>query len=179
MPDPIQKRRRIGAAVFASAAALALAGCSVAPGDRAAGASAGRVEVGLLECQLTDEGGTILASERQFDCIFDPTEIGRPLEGYKAVFDRFGLDLSLTRSETIRWGVIAPASLAETGVLAGRYVGVAGDVSVGPGLGARVLVGGVDQSIALQPISIAKRDGLGASLGFETLTLTVAEPPAS
>jgi hypothetical protein len=51
------------------------------------------------------------------------------------------------------------------GALAGRYGGVAASAAVGPGLGANVLVGGMQKSIALQPLSVQGMLGLNVAAG--------------
>jgi Protein of unknown function (DUF992) len=69
------------------------------------------------------------------------------------------------------WSVVAPTVGPPRGALAGLYVGASGDVTVGGGIGANVLFGGSDRSIALQPLSIQGQTGLDLTLGVSGLEL--------
>ena len=68
------------------------------------------------------------------------------------------------------WAVIAPGSV-KRGALAGDYGGASGSASVGVGLGANVLVGGLDKSIALQPLSVQGQTGINLAVGAAGLKL--------
>jgi hypothetical protein len=54
----------------------------------------------------------------------------------------------------------------------GRFVGASGDVAVGVGVGANVLVGGTRRSVSLQPLSVEGRVGVNLALGVAAMTLT-------
>jgi hypothetical protein len=56
-----------------------------------------------------------------------------------------------------------------TGVLAGEYVGASGGVSLGVGVGANVLFGGSNHTVALQPLSVEGQAGINVSLGVSEL----------
>jgi len=51
------------------------------------------------------------------------------------------------------------------GAPAGEYVGVSGDIGIGVGSGANVLVGGSGRTFALQPVSLEGSVGLNVVLG--------------
>jgi hypothetical protein len=57
------------------------------------------------------------------------------------------------------------------GTLSNTYAGVSGDAAIGIGLGANVLVGGSNRSIALQPLSVQAEAGLNLALGVAGLEL--------
>ncbi len=57
------------------------------------------------------------------------------------------------------------------GSLAGHYGGVTGEVEIGLGLGANVLLGGSNKQVALQPLSITGGIGLNVAAGIASLTL--------
>jgi Protein of unknown function (DUF992) len=69
------------------------------------------------------------------------------------------------------WAVLAPTNGVSPGALAGKYVGVSGDASLGVGGGANVLVGGSHRSVALQPVSVTGNVGINLALGVAGLTL--------
>lgn len=154
------------------AAALIAAACPAAAGDGATPDAGGKVELGYLACELLSDDGNVVVSEQQFACAFSPAGADRPDERYIATFSKFGIDLSKTEAETIRWLVLASADRFEPGLLVGRYVGVAADIALGKGVGARALVGGLHDSVTLQPLSLSTQDGIGVSLAFESMELT-------
>ncbi len=72
------------------------------------------------------------------------------------------------------WGVFAPSSDVRPGALQGDYAGATASATVGVGLGANVLVGGLDKSIALQPLSVEGNRGLNVAAGVGAISLTSA-----
>ncbi|MGB9657775.1 MAG: DUF992 domain-containing protein, partial [Pseudolabrys sp.] len=59
-------------------------------------------------------------------------------------------------------------------MLAGKYVGATAEASIAAGLGANVLVGGSDRTIALQPLSVQGQAGLNVAAGVAELILRPA-----
>jgi Protein of unknown function (DUF992) len=57
---------------------------------------------------------------------------------------------------------------------AGNYGGASAEATVGAGLGANVLVGGSDRTIALQPLSVQGQTGLNVAAGVTELILRPA-----
>lgn len=167
--------RRLTTSILAAASVAALGATAYAAGGEA-NDEAGRIEVGLLECDMTSNGGNIIVSEATYACVFDPAEVGYATEAYTAVISKFGLDLSKTDEETIAWAVLAPAEKYADGVLEGGYAGVSADASVGAGVGVKALVGGLEDSIALQPLSVSTQKGVGVALGVESMELTYQGP---
>ena len=70
------------------------------------------------------------------------------------------------------WGVLASGGAIQRGALTGRFVGVSGDISVGVGAGANILIGGTARSVSLQPLSLEGQLGLNLAIGVAGLTLT-------
>jgi di/tricarboxylate transporter len=70
--------------------------------------------------------------------------------------------------------VIAPTTDIAKGALAGTYGGVTGGAAVGVGAGANVLVGGMQRSIALQPVSLEGTTGLNVAAGIGSMELKTA-----
>ncbi len=58
------------------------------------------------------------------------------------------------------------------GALDGDYVGVSASATVGVGLGANALIGGLDKSVALQPLSVSGEKGLNVAAGVGAISLT-------
>jgi Protein of unknown function (DUF992) len=67
--------------------------------------------------------------------------------------------------------VVAPTNGLHRGALAGTYVGINADASLGLGAGAKVLVGGSHRTISLQPLSVSGQVGVNLALGVAGLTL--------
>jgi hypothetical protein len=81
-----------------------------------------------------------------------------------------GLDIGITTGGVIIWTVFADSS-RHTGMLAGKYTGATAEVSVAAGLGANVLVGGSNRTVALQPLSLQGQVGLDVAAGVGELDL--------
>jgi hypothetical protein len=58
--------------------------------------------------------------------------------------------------------------------LSGTYAGASAEATVGAGLGANVLVGGSNRSVALQPVSVQGQAGLNVAAGVTQLELRAA-----
>jgi hypothetical protein len=69
--------------------------------------------------------------------------------------------------------VFAPGKI-DHGALAGVYVGATADAAIGVGLGANVLVGGFEKSIAFQPLSVEGEAGLNVAIGIGEVELAAA-----
>lgn len=154
-------RTAIAAASFA-AAALAIA--PTAPAD----AQPTRIQVGSLNCSLSSSVGLVVGSQRNVACIFHTDNV--PDESYQGTLTRVGLDLGATSGGKIVWAVFAGTNRF-TGMLNGNYVGASGEASIAIGLGANVLVGGSNNSVALQPLSVQGQFGLNIAAGVSKLYL--------
>ena len=150
-----------------AAAALVLAVTSVDP------AAAQRVRIGVLTCDVSGGLGLIIGSQKQLSCTYAPDGPG-PQEVYSGSITRFGLDIGVTTGGVMVWGVFTDSS-AGPGFLAGDYIGATGEATVAAGLGANVLVGGSNRSVALQPLSVQGQTGLNIAAGVGALELHYAQ----
>jgi hypothetical protein len=112
----------------------------------------------VLTCDVSAGIDLIIASQKQISCAFAPQGPGRR-EDYDGYIAKYGLDLGLTSGRFMVWSVFTE-TVAGPGFLAGDYYGASGEVTVAAGLGANVLVGGSNRTVALQPISISGQRGL-------------------
>jgi len=123
---------------------------------------------------LTGSGGAgtglILGSKKSYECTYAPAS-GAPRESYSASITKIGLDLGVTSESVIVWTVLASTDAIQTRGLAGNYAGATADVAIGIGGGAKVLVGGSDNSIVLQPLSVQGQTGLNLAVGVAELTI--------
>ena len=131
-----------------------------------------RVKVGALTCDISAGMGVIIASKKNVVCAYTPVAPG-PREVYTGSITKFGLDIGATSGGRMVWTVYAPTTEIH-GALAGDYVGASGEATVGVGLGANVLVGGSNRTIALQPVSFQGQTGLNVAVGVSGLTLEPA-----
>lgn len=150
------------ALMLAAFAAMATPWQPVAAADKS-------VEIGQLTCRQIDRTNLVLFSSATFSCSFDP--ISGENEAYIGAVSKVGVDLTDDRIETIVWYVFAPSATKAVGALAGDYYGVSADASLGAGIGGKVLVGGLDESIALQPAAVSGTQGVGLAAGIEQFKL--------
>ena len=125
------------------AAAFALAVGSIDP------AAAQRVKAGVLTCDVSAGIGFIIGSQKTVSCVFAPEPAG-PQQVYSGSISKFGLDIGVTSSGVMIWGVFTDSMGPNPGFLAGDYFGATGEVTIAAGLGANVLVGGSNRTVALQ-----------------------------
>ena len=69
------------------------------------------------------------------------------------------------------WTVIGPSNGISRGALEGTFAGVSANASIGVGAGANALVGGFQNSIVLQPLSVQAQTGLNVAAGVAGLRL--------
>jgi hypothetical protein len=151
----------LAAAIFTTMAA------SIAGVD--AQAQAQRVQVGVLECRGGASVGFIVGSVTHLGCVLRVD--GMPEDRYIATIRKVGLDLGITQESALAWGVFAPVARLGPGDLSGDYVGAQGSATLGVGVGGNVLVGGSNNSIALQPLSVQGQVGVNVAAGLESLEL--------
>jgi hypothetical protein len=142
-----------------AALAASVASANAMPPERA----------GILQCQGGQNVGFVVGSVTSLECMFQSE--GRRPEPYTATVRRFGLDIGVTEQTQFSWAVNAPTSRVGRGELAGSYGGVGANASVGIGGGGNFLLGGPQNSYALQPISVQGQTGLNVAAGVAGLEL--------
>jgi len=127
------------------------------------------VKVGSLTCNISGGFGFIFGSEKAMKCTYAPNAGGG--EHYTGTFSKYGIDIGYANSAVLVWGVVAPTSDVRPGSLEGDYAGATAGATIGIGLGANVLIGGFDKSIALQPLSVQGNTGLNVAAGVGVISL--------
>jgi len=140
----------------------------------ATSAMAERAEVGMLECRGASQQ-FIVGSVTNMQCLFRPSAGGRP-QPYDAQIRRVGLDIGWNQSTVLAWSVFAP-NRPGPGALSGTYVGPSANATLGVGIGANVLWGGSNHTVALQPLSGQGQIGLGIVGGISAMEMRAHEPP--
>jgi hypothetical protein len=128
-----------------------------------------RVQVGILECRGGASIGFVVGSVTNLGCVLRAD--GVPEDRYIATIRKVGLDLGITQESALAWGVYAPVARLGPGDLSGDYAGAQGSATLGVGVGGNVLVGGSNNSIALQPLSLQGQVGINVAAGLESLEL--------
>ena len=136
----------------------------------AAPASAGKLQLGTLDCTI--DGGTayIVASNKGVSCVFRPYHHG-PSEIYTGVISKIGVDLGQTHQGQLVWAVFAATRDRDAGDLAGSYYGVNAEASLVTGGGANLLVGGFDSAFMLEPLSVQAQTGVNLAVAVTSLEL--------
>ena len=152
-------RLAMGAAVLAAGALAAALPAQAAD----------NVKAGILTCNVASGWGFVFGSSRDLKCNYTP----KPgvFEHYSGNITKFGVDIGYTTGGVIVWAVLAPTSTPAPGSLAGSYAGGTASAAVGVGVGANALVGGMDKSFALQPLSLEGMQGLNVAAGIASMTL--------
>ncbi|HTZ78655.1 MAG TPA: DUF992 domain-containing protein [Stellaceae bacterium] len=140
----------------------------------AASRAEGGVKVGILTCNVSSGWGFVFGSSRELNCTYSPGGTGAKVERYAGTISKWGIDIGYQQSAVIVWAVFAPTANVAPGALAGDYGGVTAGASIAVGLGANVLIGGSNQQIALQPLSVEGNQGLNVAAGIAAITLKTA-----
>lgn len=160
--------RKASQAVLSGAiAALALAAVSTLPADSQP--REGYLQAGTLNCDISAGIGLIVGSQKKVTCLFMPVN-NAPQEVYIGFIRKLGLDIGATAGSQMIWAVYAPTT-SEFAGLAGTYAGASAEATVGAGLGANILVGGSNQTVTLQPLSVQGQVGLNIAAGVASLEL--------
>jgi len=126
-------------------------------------------QAGTLNCDVSAGIGLVIGSRREVNCLFTPSYPAPP-EQYVGAITKVGLDLGVTGGGQLVWAV-QMSTTRRRGVLAGSYAGASAEASALIGLGANVLVGGNDRSVALQPLSVQGQVGINVAAGIAEISL--------
>ncbi|PWB83519.1 MAG: DUF992 domain-containing protein [Methylocystaceae bacterium] len=135
--------------------------------------------VGVLQCSLSGGVGMIIVENQALDCVYQD-ESGAPPSHYIGRLTNVGANIGVSGPGELVWAVVAATGVVGPGALAGDYAGAQGSVSIGAGPGGAVLVGGSDQTVSLQPVSVQIGTGLNVSAGIGNVSLQympVTPPP--
>ena len=150
--------------ILALAAAAAVTTLTIAPAT-----AKDRINAGVLVCNAGASIGFIIESKQELRCTFTPAD-NSPPQYYAGTIQNIGMELGVTGGGVMTWGVLAVQKGVAPGQLAGTYAGASGNVALGVGVGANVLVGS-GNSFALNPVSVSGNVGASLALGVAGLTL--------
>lgn len=132
-----------------------------------------KVEVGVLECRGGATEGFIVGAVVHLRCVLRIN--GTPEDRYVATIQKVGLDVGFTESTTLMWKVFAPVAQPGRGDIAGIYIGADAMAAAIVGVGGNVLLGGSNNNIALQPVSVQATTGVIVAAGLERMELRPGE----
>jgi hypothetical protein len=151
---------------------LAIVAAGVATGALLLGTpTQAAVETGQLACTVGGGPGLIIGSSRPLNCTFSGPS---GPEHYVGSISKLGVDLGYLSGGQMLWGVVAGTAYPGPGSLAGSYTGATASAAVGAGIGANALIGGLNRSFTLQPVSVEGQSGLDVSGGVATVNLQYA-----
>jgi len=128
-------------------------------------------KVGALECFVDAGGSYIVGSTKDVSCVLYG-EDDEALEHYVGELTKYGVDIGFTEESLMVWDVfVATGKTYAPGSLAGNFAGASANASVAFGLGASILIGGLGESFALQPVQIAQQKGINIAIGITRMQL--------
>ena len=157
----------LGACLTVGAATIAAAQTPPKPGATQSAGKSG-ANAGSLTCNVAGGVGFVFGSSKNLSCLF--TRTNGVAERYTGTIKRYGVDIGFTKEAQIVWLVFAPGSIAP-GSLAGSYAGATASATVGVGAGANVLIGGSNDQVTLQPVSVEGSVGLNVAAGIAAVDL--------
>ena len=132
-----------------------------------------KAEVGVVTCKYIpgSKVNLLIHSSASFDCVFDHGGTKEYYNGEAGI--GLGLDLQWSNESTMAYTVMASTgkTIDWSVALNGTYTGGKASAALGVGVGAAVLVGGGDESVALVPLALEGGTGVGASAGVGYLSL--------
>ena len=137
------------------------------------------LELGQLDCTVVpgSRRNLIISSTALVDCTFRPAS-GSTTRYQGETGIGLGIDLSTRTDDRFSFLVLTAQSAApdfDRHPLTGRYYGAEATISLGAGVGAKVLVGGSNQQFTLAPIGGQATRGTGISAGAGYLYLEPAQ----
>ncbi len=136
----------------------------------AAPAQAAGVKVGTLTCDVEAGWGYVLGSQKDLSCVFKSATNGTVAK-YTGDVTKLGVDIGYTNAGVLVWSVVAPSKDMQADALEGSYGGVTAGATAVVGGNLNLLVGGLDKSITLQPLSVEGNSGLSITAAVGAMEL--------
>jgi hypothetical protein len=144
-------------AMWVVALLIAFATAGLAPfGARAQAPGQNWTQSGMLRCKLNPSIGFVIFGHQSMECRFVPSVPGAP-QIYEGALNTVGIDVGVVSTGGLAWAVLAPTSGVSAGALAGEYVGASGDIALGAGVGANVLLAGHSGALRCSPFRLKDR----------------------
>jgi hypothetical protein len=127
--------------------------------------------IGTLECFVASGSGFVIGSSKDISCtLLDLND--EPVENYIGEIKKYGVDIGFTEESVLVWTVfVGNGTQYKPGSLEGNFAGASASASLAVGLGASVLIGGLTENFALQPIRINRQNGVNIAVGITRMQL--------
>ena len=112
----------------------------------------------------------IFGSSRDLTCTYETSTTHR-VDNYTGKIKQYGIDIGYQKRGVFVWAVVAPTNDVGPGALAGDYGGITANLAAGYGIGAKGILGGFKNSIALQPLSVDGVQAINIAAGIAAITL--------
>ena len=136
----------------------------------AAPAHAAGVKVGTLTCEVEGGWGLVLGSQKDLSCEFQSATTNQ-VSHYTGDITKLGVDVGYTNAGVLVWAVIAPSADMQPDALEGKYAGATAGVTAVVGGNLNVMVGGLDKSFTLQPLSVEGNTGISLTAAVGAMEL--------
>jgi hypothetical protein len=133
-------------------------------------ADPGGVKAGVLTCNVSSGWGLIFGSSKDLNCTYQ--SVSGHEEDYVGTINKYGVDIGYHNGGVMVWAVLAPTGDLSPGALGGNYGGITAGGAVGVGANANALVGGNNNTVSLQPVSVEGLTGLNVAAGVASISLT-------
>lgn len=141
----------------------------------AAPANAAGVKVGTLTCDVEAGWGLVLGSQKDLSCVFKSATNGM-VSKYTGDITKLGIDIGYTNAGVMIWTVVAPSSDMQADALEGDYAGATAGATAVVGGNLNLMVGGLDKSITLQPLSVEGNSGVSVTAAIGAMELRYQKP---
>jgi Protein of unknown function (DUF992) len=131
------------------------------------------VRYGVLSCDISGGIGLIFTEKQTMTCAYKPDD-GTSPETYVGSIEEVGIELGSTSGGELTWVVVSLERGVPRGALAGNYIGLSANASLGEGFGANDLSGGFNRAYILQPYSVQTQSGINFAAGMTKFTLRAA-----
>jgi hypothetical protein len=95
---------------------------------------------------------------------------------YTGDITKLGVDVGYTNAGVLVWAVIAPSADMQPDALEGKYAGATAGVTAVVGGNLNVMVGGLDKSFTLQPLSVEGNTGISLTAAVGAMELNYEKP---
>jgi hypothetical protein len=141
----------------------------------AAPAQAAGVKVGTLTCDVEAGWGLVLGSQKDLNCSFKSATTNQ-VSYYTGDVTKLGIYVGYTNAGVMVWAVIAPSTDMQPDALEGKYAGASVGATAVVGGNLNAMVGGLDKSFTLQPLSVEGNTGVSVTAAIGAMELNYVKP---
>lgn len=143
--------------IIPTIAALAMSAAMMAAPAQAAG-----VKVGTLTCDAEAGWGLVLGSQKDLNCAFKSATINQ-ISYHTGDVTKLGIDIGYTNAGVMVRAVVAPSTDMQPDALEGKYAGASVGATAAVGGNLNAMIGGLDKSFTLQPLSVEGNTGVSVT----------------